>query len=259
MKFTLQKKEVRLFIFLAGFFVTNALTAEFIGVKIFALEDTLGFSPLNWDLFGHQGSLMMSAGSLLWPVVFIMTDIINEYYGKRGIKLLSYFTALLISYAFFMVFGAIYLAPADFWVVDYASKGIPDMQAAFAFIFGQGMWIIVGSIVAFIFGQIIDAMVFHRLRIYTGEKKIWLRATGSTLVSQFIDTFVVLYIAFVLNPEQNWEMSRFLAVGVVGYTYKLLVAILLTPAVYFGHYLIDRYLGEELATKMKKRATLGHD
>jgi len=256
MKFTLQRKEVRLFIFLAGFFVTNALIAEFIGVKIFALEDTLGFQPLNWNLFGHQGSLMLSAGSLLWPVVFIMTDIINEYYGKRGVKLLSYSTAILIIYAFLMVFGAIYLVPADWWVTDYADQGVPNMQAAFSLIFGQGMWIIAGSLLAFLFGQIIDAVVFHRLRKYTGEKKVWLRATGSTLVSQFFDTFIVLYIAFVLNPEQNWEMSRFLAVGTVGYTYKLLVAILLTPAVYFGHYLIDSYLGEELAAKLKKRATL---
>lgn len=256
MKFILQKKEVRLFIFLAGFFITNALIAEFIGVKIFALEDTLGFAPLNWNLFGHEGSLMLSAGVLLWPVVFIMTDVINEYYGQRGVKLLSYLTAILISYAFLMVFGAIYLAPADWWAASYAQKGVPDMQVAFSLIFGQGLWIIGASLVAFLVGQILDAFIFHRLRIYTGEKMVWLRATGSTLVSQFIDSFIVLYIAFVLNPAQSWEISLFLAVGTVNYSYKVLVAIALTPAIYFAHYLIDRYLGVELAAKLKKRATL---
>ncbi len=256
MKLTLQKKEVRLFIFLTGIFITNALIAEFIGIKIFAFEDTLGLTPLNWNLFGHSGSLMLSAGVLLWPVVFIMTDLINEYYGQRGVKLLSYLTAILISYAFLMVFGAIYLVPADWWANSYADQGVPDMQVAFSAIFGQGMWIIVGSLVAFLLGRVIDALIFHKLRVYTGDKKVWLRATGSTLFSQFLDSFIVLYIAFVLNPAQNWEMSLFLAVGTVNYLYKVMVAITLTPVIYFGHYLIDSYLGVELAAKLRKRATL---
>lgn len=255
MKFLLHKKEIRLFLILGGFFITNALIAEFIGVKIFALEETLGISPFNWNLFGHEGSLMLSAGVLLWPVVFIMTDIINEYYGKRGVKLLSYLTAGLIFYAFIMVISAIYLSPADWWVGSYQEKGVPDMQAAFGQVFGQGNWIIVGSLIAFLLGQVVDAIIFERLRKWTGEKKVWLRATGSTLVSQFIDSFVVLYIAFVLGPPQ-WEISLFLAVGLVNYSYKFLVAVVLTPVIYLGHEMIDRYLGKELAAKMKRRAVM---
>ena len=82
---------------------------------------------------------------------------------------------------------------------------------------------------------------------------IWLRATGSTLVSQFVDSFVVLYIAFVIGPAK-WSLSLFLAVGIVNYIYKFVVAVLLTPVIYFAHAMIDRYLGEEIATKMKKEA-----
>lgn len=137
MKLLIANRALRLFIILGGFFVANALVAEFIGVKIFALEPTLGWKPMNWSLFGQSGSLMFTAGVLLWPIVFIMTDIINEYFGRRGVKLLSYVAAALIMYAFFMVFFAIKLVPADFWVGVNAENGVPDMQVAFANIFGK--------------------------------------------------------------------------------------------------------------------------
>ena len=251
----LDHKPTILFIILAAFFICNAIVAEFIGVKIFAVEPTVGINPLNWNLFGHTGSLSLSAGVLLWPVVFIMTDIINEYYGKKGVKMLSYIGVGMISYAFFMIYGAIHLIPADFWLSTYTEQGVPNMQDAFAAIFGQGAWIIVASIIAFLVGQVIDATIFHRLRKWTGNDKVWLRATGSTVVSQFIDSFLVLYIAFVLGPPQ-WPISLFLAVGVVNYTYKFLVAVFLTPVIYLMHHLIDNYLGKELADAMKQRAIL---
>lgn len=249
----LQQKEIRLFIILAGFFITNAIVAEFIGVKIFALEETLGFSPLNWNLFGHQGSLMLTAGVLLWPIVFIMTDVINEYYGRKGVQFLSYFTAVLIGYGFFMVFGAIELVPAGWWVNSYQNQGVPDAQAAFSTIFGQGLWIIIGSLVAFLIGQVVDAFVFYKVKVMTGQDKVWFRATASTAVSQLIDSFVVLYIAFVLGPAQ-WEISLFLAVGLVNYAYKLGVAIILIPALYAVHAIIDRYLGKELSDQLRGSA-----
>lgn len=252
----LHKKQVLLFIVLGGFFVANALIAEFIGVKIFALESSLGIEPLNWNLFGQTGSLSFTAGVLLWPVVFIMTDVINEYFGRRGVQILSFMAVGLISYAFLMVYFAISLAPADWWVGSMSEQGVPDFQAAFKSIFGQGMWIIVGSLVAFLIGQLADVLVFHRIKKLTGEKKVWLRATGSTLISQLIDSFVVLYIAFVIGP-QKWGMGLFLAVGTVNYAYKFIVAVVLTPVIYLAHYVIDKYLGEELAEELKQAAVRG--
>ncbi len=249
-----------LFIILGGFFIANALIAELIGVKIFALEPTLGMEPLDFNLFGEIGALQFSAGVLLWPVVFIMTDILNEYYGKRGIRLLSYLTMGLIVYAFVMIYLAIELVPADWWQTQYAVNGVPDMQAAFSSVFGQGMLIIVGSVFAFLLGQLIDVLVFHRIKQSTGEGKIWLRATGSTVVSQLVDTVVVLLIAFKLGPTltglaEPWPWSRLLAVITVQYTYKFIVAVLMTPVIYWMHGRIERFLGPNLAERMRLAAT----
>ncbi len=250
----LSNKPVILFVVLAGFFVTNAIVAEFIGVKIFAFEDTLGLKPLSWKLFGQTGSLNLTAGVLLWPVVFIMTDIINEYFGKKSIRLLSWLTSALIAYAFLMVFGAIQLVPADWWIASAQNRGVVDRQAAYSNIFGQGLWIICGSLIAFLVGQVVDAGVFHRLRKVTGESKLWLRSTGSTLISQFIDSYVVIYIAFVLNPGEHWSINLFLAVATVNYCYKFVVAILLTPVIYLVHFLIDKYLGDETSEQLRADA-----
>jgi uncharacterized integral membrane protein (TIGR00697 family) len=252
----LSDRATRLFVILTGFFVCNAVIAEFIGIKIFALEETLGLDPFNWDLFGQTGSLNFTAGVLLWPVVFIMTDVINEYFGRRGVRFISLLTVGLILYAFAFAYIAIGLAPASWWVGVSQGQGVPDMQAAFAVIFGQGMWTIAGSVTAFLIGQLIDVAVFHRVRRLTGERMIWARATGSTLVSQFVDSFVVLYIAFVLGP-QRWSMDLFLAVGTVNYLYKVVAAVSLTPLIYASRALLERYLGAALAQRLKAEAAAG--
>ena len=112
----IKDKSTRLFIILGGFFIANALIAEIIGVKIFSLEKTLGLSPMDIKLFGNVLSVNLTAGVLLWPVVFIMTDIIKEYYGMKGVRFLSYLTAGLIVFAFLVFCGAMQLAPADFFI-----------------------------------------------------------------------------------------------------------------------------------------------
>ncbi len=253
MKNIVQHKPSRLFIILAGFFITNAIVAEFIGMKIFSVEDTLGIDRFSFTIMGHENSLMLSAGVILWPIVFIMTDIINEYFGRKGVQFLSILTAILISYGFVMIFQAIDLTPAEWWIGDYQKYGIDDMQNAFAQVYGQGLWIIVGSLVAFLVGQIVDAFVFYKVKIVGGGNRIWLRATLSTAVSQLIDSFIVLYIAFVLGPPQ-WETSLFVAVGTTNYLYKLLMAILLIPLLYGAHYVIEWYLGKSVADQLKADA-----
>lgn len=250
---TTDSRATRLFIFLAGFFLTNALIAEFVGVKIFSLEDTLGIAPFEWQLLGVSGTLNFTAGVLLWPFVFIMTDVINEYYGVRGVRLISWIAVGFISYAFIAAYVSIALAPAGFWVEANRGLGVDDIQLAYGLVFGQGLWTIVGSIVAFLIGQLIDVTVFHRIRRATGERLIWLRATGSTAVSQFIDSFVVLYIAFVLGP-QKWPIPQFLAVGTVNYFYKMLAAIALIPLLYLARRGIRAYLGADEANRLRREA-----
>jgi queuosine precursor transporter len=257
----IRSKGTRLFIILAGIFIATTLIAEIIGVKIFSLEKTFGLLPLNAEVLGQTLSLNLSAGVVIWPVVFIMTDIINEYYGQKGVRFLSIFTAVLISFTFVVFVGAIELVPADFFVTSKTGSGITDMNMAYSSVLGQGGKIIIGSIAAFLLSQLIDVFTFHRIKRVTGEKKIWMRATGSTLVSQFIDSFVVLFIAFYIGSRINaaegdfvWPFRLFIAVGCVNYAYKFIVAIAMTPVIYLVHYLIERYLGAELAAEMKAEA-----
>ena len=249
----LAARPTRLFVVLAAFFAANAIIAEFVGVKIFALEATLGLPPFGWNLFGQSGSLSFTAGVLLWPVVFVMTDVINEYFGRRGVRFISFLAVALICYAFLFAYIAIRLAPASWWVTVNSERGVPDMQAAFANVFGQGLWTIGGSLVAFLVGQLIDVGIFHRIRRATGERWIWLRATGSTAVSQLVDSFVVLYIAFVLGPQQ-WPVGLFLAVGTVNYAYKMAAAFALIPLLYGMRRLIENYLGAEESARLRREA-----
>lgn len=249
----LEDRATRLFIALAAFFCANAVLAELIGVKIFALEDTLGIAPLEWNLFGQTGSLSFTAGTLLWPIVFVFTDVINEFYGKRGVRMISWIAVALILYGFVFAFAAIHLAPADWWVESVKDQGVPDYQKAFAAVFGQGLWTIGGSVIAFLLGQLIDVSVFHRIRGMTGERFVWLRATGSTAVSQLVDSFVVLYVAFVLGPQQ-WPTSLFMAVSSVNYAYKMLAAIALIPLIYLMRRAITGYLGAERAEQLRRQA-----
>ena len=247
----IKDRSARLFIILGGFFIANALIAEVIGVKIFSLESTLGFSPFSFSLLGEPGlGFSLTAGVLLWPVVFIMTDIINEYYGPKGVRFLSFLAIGLIAYAFIAFTGAIALVPPSWW--PGSNKNVPDLQNAYSAVLGQSNWIIVGSLVAFFVGQIVDVVIFHRIKKVTGEKSIWLRSTGSTLVSQLVDSYIVLMIAFYIGAD--WSIAKVLAIGTVNYIYKFLMAIVLTPVIYFVHNVIEKYLGHDLAKKMKRSA-----
>jgi uncharacterized integral membrane protein (TIGR00697 family) len=248
-----ENRATRLFLALAGFFIADALLAEFVGVKIFSLERTLGTGEFHWSLLGVSGTLNFTAGVIYWPVVFVLTDLINEYYGRKGVRLVSWLAVTFIAWAFFAAWVAISLAPAPFWVESNAALGVPDIQRAYQLIFGQGMWTIMGSIAAFLVGQLVDVAVFHRIRAATGERWMWLRATGSTAVSQLFDSFIVLYIAFVLGP-QKWPVPQFLAVGTVNYLYKMLAAVAMIPMLYLVHLGVRRYLGVAQVERLRHEA-----
>jgi len=215
------------FTILAGIFITNAIVAELIGGKIIQL-----------------GPFIMSIGIIPWPVVFLTTDLINEYYGKNGVKKLTFITASLIAYAFIVLFFSINIP---------AAKGISAVtDEQFQAVFGQSMWIIFASIIAFLVSQFVDVFIFWLLRNKTGGKMIWLRSTGSTVVSQLIDTFIVLGIAFWLTGKMSTD--EYINAALTGYTFKLIIAILLTPLIYLGHYLVNNYLGKELSDQLIEQA-----
>lgn len=251
----LEQKKNNLFRILSGIFLTNVILAELIGVKIFSAEAMLGMAPANLKLLGDLTlDFNLTAGAIIWPIVFITTDIINEYFGKPGVKKVTYLSAIFVLYSFLVIFIVTDLPPAQFWLdVNNVDKNNNPFNIDFAFgkIYRQGLGIIAGSLTAFVLSQLLDVFVYQRIRKVTGSRKIWLRATGSTLVSQILDSFLVLYIAFFVFG--NWSIQMILAVGIMNYIYKFVVAILLTPVLYLAHYIIDSYLGINKVEELQKK------
>jgi uncharacterized integral membrane protein (TIGR00697 family) len=219
-----------LFIALACLFITNAVTAELISNKLIQI-------PLSWHFLGKQfGPFITIIGILPWPVVFLLTDLMNEFYGQKAVRRLSWITSALIAYCFLIV-GISMSIPAH---------EIPGSKlatnAAYNLVFGQAQAVIVGSIVAFLVSQLLDAFLFEKIKQRTGNKFIWLRSTGSTMISQLIDSYIVLYLGFVLPGAMTLE--TYFEVAPTNYILKMLIAILLTPLIYLGHYLVRRYLNQ---------------
>jgi uncharacterized integral membrane protein (TIGR00697 family) len=228
----LNERRQWLFIALAGLFVTNAVTAELISNKLIQI-------PLSWQVFGKQfGPFITIIGILPWPVVFILTDLMNEFYGQKAVRRLSWITATLIAYCFIIV-GVSMSIPA------YEIKGSKlATNEAYNLVFGQAQAVIVGSIAAFLVSQLLDAFLFEKIKQRTGNRFIWLRSTGSTMISQLIDSYIVLYIGFVLPGAMS--LSTYLEVAPTNYLLKMLIAVLLTPFIYLGHYLVRRYLNQHV-------------
>ncbi|HWB20749.1 MAG TPA: queuosine precursor transporter [Phycisphaerales bacterium] len=231
-----ERKRQLLFIMLAGFFLSNAILAELIGGKLF-----------EFQLSGFR--FILSVGVLIWPAVFIMTDIINEYFGRAGVRRLSLLGAAMIAYAYLALFATRSIRAA----------GISPVQdSAFNQVFFQSQWIIVGSIVAFLVSQLVDVTVFWALRRATGHKWLWLRAQGSTAVSQLIDTFIVQFIGLYLPWKLGYISSEYnfhtyLVGGTSSYAFKLGVAVMVTPVLYIVHGLIDAWLGRRESEEMIER------
>ena len=217
-----------LFVFLAGLFITNAVTAELISNKLIEI-------PIEFNLFGGKfGPFVTIVGILPWPVVFLLTDLLNEFYGYKAVRKLSWITAILIAYCFLIV-GLSMEIPA----VNIPGSNLSD-DSAYNKVFGQAQMVIVGSICAFLVSQLLDASLFSWIKSKTGDRFIWLRSTGSTLVSQLIDSYIVLYIGFVLPGSLSFV--DFMTIAPTNYVLKIIIAILLTPLIYLGHYFIKRYL-----------------
>ncbi len=230
----MNRKDI-VFAVLGAFFLTNAVIAEIIGGKLIFV------GPESWTLFGSR--LGASVGVFLWPVVFVTTDLVNEYFGRSGVRRLTFLTIGMIAYAFLAVTIAGMPAAAPF-------SGVGD--GAFDQVFRQSRWIIVGSIAAFAVSQAVDVAVFHLLRRRTGKSLLWMRATGSTVVSQMIDSIVVLYVGLAI--PNGWNFRQFAVVAIPNYLIKLVIAFAMTPVIYGLHRLVEAYLGHENAERLAEDA-----
>ncbi|MCS6983996.1 MAG: queuosine precursor transporter [Leptospiraceae bacterium] len=221
-----ETKKQKLYFVLSGFFILNALLGELTGGKIFQIgKHDIPFLPKD---------VLLSVGVIMWPVVFIFTDIINEYFGREGVRKVTFLAIFLILFAFVFLWLAIRIP---------AAKASPVDQESFARVFGQSLAIIIGSITAFAISQLVDVIIFTAFKKATHGAQLWLRATGSTAVSQLVDTFVVGFIAFVIPGSM--AMADYLRLSFGNYVYKLLIAIAVTPIIYLLHFAIDLYLQEK--------------
>jgi len=222
-------KRIQLYAALSAVFLTALVIAETTGGKLIqlTLSDSLVFT--------------MTMGVIPFPITFLVTDIINEYFGRSGIRFVTFL-------GMGMVVMALIILQIDMAVPAAVISPVTD--EAFNAVFGVSARIFIGSLIAYLIGQMVDISVFHALRKRTGGKMLWLRATGSTVVSQLIDSFVVLTIAF-LGPLSMWQIMQ---IGLTNYVYKFLIALSITPFLYVVHALVDRYLGQELAGQLMREA-----
>ena len=234
----------RLFVILSGLYIGFLILAELIGGKLFTIDvaSTGIFPAIGIDAF------TMTLGVIPFPITFIITDLLNEYYGQKSVR----FTVLLGMAVLLAIYGLIFVG-----IAIPAADFSPVSDEAFLTVFANSQAIILASIVAYLIGQLIDIKVFHRLRVATHGRHIWLRATGSTIISQLIDSFVVIYLAFGSPLSQSQlGFDQVLSISATNFVYKMIVAIAITPLIYLGHNLMSKYLGKEADT-LRERAQNG--
>ncbi|HLU67176.1 MAG TPA: queuosine precursor transporter [Kofleriaceae bacterium] len=218
---------LKLFVFLAGLFVTSLIVGDLIGGKLYQKE-VAGLV------------LTISVGMIPFPVVFLLTDLINEFYGARAAR---YVTLVGFAMALFTI-GVLQLAAVVPWAPFAREPGYEGMTpAAFENVFSNSQWMLFASTVAYLVAQLIDIAVFHAVKRRLGGRFLWLRATGSTVISQLIDTCVILFIAF----GKTLPLSQIASLIGTSYVFKVTVAVALTPLIYAGHALVERGLGLEPA------------
>jgi hypothetical protein len=186
----------------------------------------------------------MTAGVIAFPITFIITDLLNEYYGKAGIRFVTFVGMVMIVFEFALLQIAMEVPTASI---------SPVPEEAFNTVFGATGRVILGSLTAYLIGQLTDITLFHWLRRLTQGRMLWLRATGSTFGSQFLDTFIVLTIAFA----GQLRFQEILAITLFNYSYKFIIAVIITPIIYLAHWVMDRYLGHDTAEAMIERAEAG--
>lgn len=242
-----------LLVALCALFVGFFVTAELLGAKLWSFT-LAGLGPRDLGLEGER--FVATAGILAFPLTFILTDSVNEYFGVRVVRLFT-FAAIGVNVILQAVVQAAIRVPAVSFTPGVEAA---EVQRAYELSLGQSWAIVAGSLVAFALGQMLDVHVFTWLRRRTGGRWLWLRAQGSTVVSQLVDTFVVIFLAFVVLPaafdagSTRMSTDQALEVSLTNYVYKFAIAVAITPLLYVVHALVDLYLGREAAHALAEEA-----
>ena len=207
----------RLYLVLSACFLTSLLIANVTAGKFFQF-----------------GSLSVSVGVIPFPLTFVLTDLVNEYYGRRGARSMTTIGAAMLVLAFLIITAARALPIAE---------GSPVPGAAFDAVFGVSWRFFAASLGAFLLGQLADIQSFHALKRVTASRHLWLRATGSTAISQIVDTVFVNAAAL----GGTLAFGTLAKVTAASYVYKMIVAILLTPLLYAAHEMLTSRWGLQTA------------
>ncbi|MFP2907875.1 queuosine precursor transporter [Pyxidicoccus sp. 3LFB2] len=216
-------RRLQLFVVLAGVFITSLVVGDLIGVKLFEVK----LGPIV---------AVMSIGMLPFPVTFLLTDILNEFYGKKAARFITWVGFFMAIFCFAVIAIAVQVPWAP---LTRAANWQGAVEGSFNNIFTGGQRILMASMLAYLIGQFCDIAIFNLLKRVTRNKMLWLRATGSTLVSQLIDTTVVQFVAWT----EVLPTATIFNIIFTSYAVKLLVAVGLTPFVYLGHAFVERKLG----------------
>lgn len=238
--YTLSRPQ-KLFVVCTAIFITALVIAEATASKFFTAFEL----PFVLTIFGMEfEAVVMTAGVIAFPVTFIITDVLNEYYGKGGIRFVTFVGMAMIVFEFALLQIAMEVPTAPI---------SPVPEEAFNTVFGATGRVILGSLTAYLIGQLTDITLFHWLRRLTQGRMLWLRATGSTFGSQFLDTLIVLTVAFA----GQLRFQEILAITLFNYSYKFIIAVVITPVIYLAHWMMDQYLGHEMAEEMIEQAEAG--
>lgn len=237
---------------LCGLFVGFFVAAELLGSKLWGFT-MLGIGPKSLGL-GDAEQFVATAGIFAFPLTFVLTDVINEYFGRRVVRVLTWI-AIAVNIALQPVVQAAIRAPAVSFTPGIEAE---QFQSAFSLALGQTWAIVVASLIAFSVAQLIDVSVFTWLRRRTGGRLLWLRAQGSTVVSQLIDTAAVIFLAFVVIPsligQPHMTLGAATNIAATNYVYKLLITLVMTPLLYLAHWAVETWLGRELAEQLTHEA-----
>ncbi len=222
----------RLYVWLTAFSVACLLIADIVGIKLFHIA-------LPFKLFGRYDAIEHTCGMITFPVTFLLTDLINEYYGAKGARRVTYIGLAMAAFVFLIM----NLAQA----MPYLDAPFNIKQESFDAVFGSAKLMYVASMSAYLVGQLADIAVFKAIKKSTGDRLVWLRATGSTVISQMLDSFVVSYIAFgigkTLTGQKGADFSEVLKIAATGYTLKFVLAVGITPLIYLGRGVLHRWFG----------------
>ncbi len=235
----LHARRERVFLVLAGIFLGSMTMLNILGVS--------RFIDLSFDVFGLRIPMLLAVGVLPYPITFLCTDFISEFYGRRRAGFVVWVGMFLNLWVIFFLWLGGSLPPAP--QLDPAT-GLPPTDAydfAFYRVRMLTMGAVFASMIAYLAAQFCDVYLFHFWKRLTRGRHLWLRNNGSTLVSQFIDTFTVITITHFyarglpIDEGQPIWPQLWIFIG-SGYGFKAVVAMLDTLPFYLGVRWLGRYL-----------------